>query len=248
MKNKTVLTVGAEIVLGMVVMLAAFAAVQMIPEAVHEIEITECTSDPTQSVIVLPKPDYEGISVEKAIAERRSVREFSSEKITLKELSQILWAAQGITDESGKRAAPSAGALYPIELYVVPNNVENITCGIYHYVPEDHTLVLFREGNFTESVYRSAISQNAVKEAAAVIIFTAVREKTALKYSDSADEYIAMEAGHISENILLESVSLGLGAVPVGGFYDVELDALIGIQGSGESSLYLNCVGHPSQT
>ncbi|NYZ61042.1 SagB/ThcOx family dehydrogenase [Candidatus Micrarchaeota archaeon] len=193
--------------------------------------------------MVLPPPNYTGLSVEEAIAERRSVREYSNEGISLQELSQILWAAQGITDEGGKRAAPSAGALYPIELYIVPSRIEGLSCGIYHYVPSGHKLVLFKEGNFSEGVYHASNGQQHVRDAAAVIIFTAVRERTAQKYGESADTLIAMEAGHISENILLQSVSLDLGAVPVGGFDQGALDQLLGINGTGESSLYLNCIG-----
>ena len=243
MENRTVLAAGAGIALGIIVSLMAFIAVQTVPRTAYEIEAVECTADPDQSVIMLPEPAYRGMSVEEAIAERRSVRSYTDEEITLNELSQILWAAQGITDEGGKRAAPSAGALYPIELYVVPNRVENISCGIYHYVPEEHKLVLSREGNFTEAVYSAALGQEHVRDSAAVIIFTSVRERTASRYGDAAERYIAMEAGHISENILLESVSLGLGAVPVGAFDREGLDGLLGINGTGESSLYLNCVG-----
>jgi len=243
METKSVLQIGIGIALGLLVAVIAFTSLQIIPTSPYEIKAAECTIDPSQSVIELPPPDYTGLSVESAIADRRSLRSYTEEEITLEELSQILWAAQGITDESGKRTAPSAGALYPIELYVVPNRVSNVDCGVYHYVPDEHKLVLHQEGNFTEAVYHTALAQEHVKDAAVVIIFTAVRERTASKYGDSADKYIAMEAGHISENILLESVSLGLGAVPVGAFDQNGLDELLGITGSGESALYLNCIG-----
>ncbi len=233
---------GLGISLGLLIAAIAFVLIHFVPGVSYEIEAVECSVDPSLSIIELPEPNYTGLSVEEAIAERRSVRSYSDEELSLEELSQILWAAQGITDESGKRAAPSAGALYPIELYVVPNKLEGATCGIYHYVPERHKLVLFREGNFTEGIYTAAFRQEAVRDAAVVIIFTAVRERTAAKYGEMADTFIAIEAGHISENILLESVSLGLGAVPIGGFEKERLDELLGI-GGGESSIYLNCIG-----
>lgn len=240
---REVFAIAFGIVLGVLATLAAFFLVQMTPGPSYEIRAVNCTFDPTQSEMVLPPPNYTGLSVEEAIAERRSVREYSNEGISLQELSQILWAAQGITDEGGKRAAPSAGALYPIELYIVPSRIEGLSCGIYHYVPSGHKLVLFKEGNFSEGVYHASNGQQHVRDAAAVIIFTAVRERTAQKYGESADTLIAMEAGHISENILLQSVSLDLGAVPVGGFDQGALDQLLGINGTGESSLYLNCIG-----
>lgn len=245
MANREVFAAASGIVLGILVTLAALFSSQLLPPPSYEISASECNSDPSQSEIILPPPNHSGSTVEDAIAQRRSVREYSNEGISLQELSQILWAAQGITDEGGKRAAPSAGALYPIELYIVPNRIEGLSCGIYHYVPSGHKLVLFKEGNFSEGVYHASNGQEHVRDASAVIIFTAVRERTAQKYGESADTLIAMEAGHISENILLQSVSLDLGAVPVGGFDQGALDQLLGINGTGESSLYLNCIGRP---
>jgi len=210
---------------------------------IGEVKAANCSTDLSQSEIILPQPQYKGLSVEEAISKRRSVRDFGDQPLTKQELSQLLWAGQGITDPNGARAAPSAGGLYPIELYVVPNRVEGIGCGIYHYVPQGHKLVLFKEGNFSDAVYRAGLSQNALKDAAAVIVFSAVRERTAKKYGDTSDRFIAIEAGHISENILLESVSLGLGAVPIGGFDQTGMDKAIGINGTGESAIYLNAIG-----
>ncbi|MFP3949560.1 MAG: SagB/ThcOx family dehydrogenase [Candidatus Micrarchaeia archaeon] len=202
----------------------------------------ECSSNPAQSEINLPEPDYSGSSVEEAIRERRSVREYTGENITLEELSMLLWAGQGTTSEWGGRAAPSAGALYPIELYVVPNKVEGVYCGIYKYIPEEHKLVLVQEGDFREEVAAAALGQECVRDAAAVIVMTAVRERTAAKYGERADLYIAMEAGHISENLLLEAVSLGMGAVPIGGFVPEEMDRFLRVE-EGETSIYINAIG-----
>lgn len=227
---------------------AAFLVVLFIVWAIwsgpaeEEVVGMECNSNPAQSEIILPEPDYSGISVEEAIGKRRSVREYTGENITLKELSVLLWAGQGTTSEWGGRAAPSAGALYPVELYVVPNRVDGVYCGIYKYIPEEHKLVLVQEGDFREEVAEAALGQEWVQNAAAVIVMTSVRERTAVKYGERSDLYIAMEAGHISENILLEAVSLGLGAVPVGGFSTEEMDGVLGVE-EGESSLYITAVG-----
>ncbi|MBD3390144.1 SagB/ThcOx family dehydrogenase [Candidatus Micrarchaeota archaeon] len=227
---------------------AAFLVVLVIVWAIwsgpaeEEVVGVECSSNPAQSEIILPEPDYSGIGVEKAIGKRRSVREYSVENITLEELSMLLWAGQGTTSEWGGRAAPSAGALYPIELYVVPNRVEGVYCGIYKYLPGEHKLVLVQEGDFREKVAGAALGQECVWNAAAVIVMTSVQERTAVKYGERSELYIAMEAGHISENILLEAVSLGLGAVPVGGFSTEEIDGILGVE-EGESSLYIAVVG-----
>jgi SagB-type dehydrogenase family enzyme len=125
---------------------------------------------------------------------------------------------------------------------VVPNKVEGVDCGIYKYVPQGHKLVLVREGAFGEDMFDACMGQTCVRDAAVVIVMTAVRERTASKYGEAADTLIAMEAGHISENILLEAVSLGLGAVPVGGFEPAEVDSILGV-GEGESALYVAAVG-----
>lgn len=233
-----------ELLGGVVALILVFVIVWAIWSGPSEEEVIgmECGSDPAQSEIILPAPEYSGITVEEAIKERRSVRDFSNEKITLDELSMLLWAGQGITSEWGGRASPSAGALYPIDLYVVPNKVDGVNCGIYKYVPQKHKLVLVREGAFGEEMFDACLGQPCVRDAAVVIVMTTVRERTAVKYGDMTDAFIAMEAGHISENILLESVSLGLGAVPVGGFEPAEVDAILEV-GEGETAIYINAIG-----
>ncbi|MBD3398452.1 SagB/ThcOx family dehydrogenase [Candidatus Micrarchaeota archaeon] len=229
---------------GIVVFVLFLAIVWAIWSGSSEEEVVgvECSSNPAQSEINLPEPDYSGINVEEAIKGRRSVREYTRENITVEELSMLLWAGQGITSEWGGRAAPSAGALYPIELYVMPNKVAGGSCGIYRYIPDGHKLVLVREGDFREEVAAAALGQEWIKDAAVVIIMTSVRERTAGKYGDAADRYIAMEAGHISENILLEAVSLGLGAVPVGAIDGEAMDELLGAE-EGETAIYINAIG-----
>lgn len=245
MEISTALAIGIGIGIGILATLIAVFLPQFLPQAHHEIRAGPCTSGPSQSEIILPHPSHSGLSVEEAISSRRSVRAYSNSGITLSELSQLLWAAQGITGEGGLRAAPSAGALYPIEIYVHPSRVEGASCGIYRYVPDGHRLVLAREGEFSDALCRASLGQRPVCDAAAVFIFAAKRERVAQKYGENAEAFIAMEAGHISQNILLESVSLGLGAVPIGAFSRESVDELLGINGKGEGSLYINCVGRP---
>ncbi|HNT60825.1 MAG TPA: SagB/ThcOx family dehydrogenase [Candidatus Bilamarchaeaceae archaeon] len=245
MEINTALAIGIGIGIGVLATLAAVFLPQFLPQAPHEIRAHPCASDPSESEITLPPPSHSGLSVEEAISSRRSVRSYSDSGITLSELSQLLWAAQGITGEGGLRSAPSAGALYPIDIYIYPNRVEGASCGIYRYVPDGHRLVLAREGDFSDALCQASFGQRPVCDAAAVFIFAAKRGRVAQKYGESSDAFIAMEAGHISQNVLLESVSLGLGAVPVGAFSRESVDRLLGINGGGESSIYINCVGRP---
>jgi len=218
-------------------------------EIASSLKPAACTANPAQSEIVLPSPNRTGLALEEAIAKRRSVRDFSGESLTLGEVSQILWAGQGITDRAGGfRSAPSAGALYPIELYLVPNRVEGAGCGIYRYVPEGHRLVLVRNGTFGQELAKAAYGQSPVGDAAAVVVLTAIPARTAAKYGDAqAERFIDIEAGHISQNMLLEAVSLGLGAAPIGGFSQEEADAVLGIDGKNEKAVYLAIIGKPEK-
>jgi SagB-type dehydrogenase family enzyme len=203
-----------------------------------------CTQYPNQSRIALLDPNFEGIALEKAIAERRSVREYSEDEITQDELSMLLWAGSGITDESGFRTAPSAGALYPIDLYIVPNRVENISCGMYRYVPQDHELVLVKEGQFAEKIYELSYNQGYVKNAGVIILLAATPERTTAKYGEEGKKYVLMEAGHIAQNILLQAVSLDLGAVPIGGFDKSGVSELLELE---SEVVYMVLVGTKTQ-
>jgi SagB-type dehydrogenase family enzyme len=204
-----------------------------------------CSKNPEQSEIFLPKPKATNVFFDDTVNERRSIRSFSEESLTLSEISNLLHAGQGITDSaSGFRSSPSAGALYPIELYLVPNRVKGASCGIYHYEPQEHKLVLIKEGSFSPELDKAAFGQTYVGQAAAVIIFTAIPSRTSQKYGDQgAERYINIEAGHISQNILLEAVALDLGATPVGGFSQDFIDMMMGIDGYKEKSVYMNIIG-----
>lgn len=210
-----------------------------------------CSSKPNHStpppapksplVIHLPLPREQGpLSLEEAIARRRSVRDFTDQGLTDVEISQLLWAAQGITDPRGFRAAPSAGALYPLELYVVSAD------GLYHYQPHAHQLELLSEEDLRLAVWRVGLEQNALRDAPAVFLITAVFQRTANKYGARAERYVYMEAGHAAQNLLLQAVALGLAAVPIGAFYDDELQVALSLPADHEP-LYLIPVGYPDE-
>ena len=162
------------------------------------------------------------------------------------ELSQLLWATQGITSRAWGydfRAVPSAGALYPIETYVLANRVDDLLPGIYHYDVQRAELVLLKEGNFGPEAARAGLGQEILGDAAAVFIWTAVVERSKWKYRQRAYRYIYMDAGHIGQNLYLAATALNLGCCTVGAFFDEEVDRLIGVDGNEEISVYLGAVG-----
>ncbi|MEJ5352582.1 MAG: SagB/ThcOx family dehydrogenase [Melioribacteraceae bacterium] len=171
--------------------------------------------------IELPQPIYESnTSIEQALLERRSAREYKDKPLTLAEVSQLLWAAQGITDPKGFRTAPSAGALYPLEVYVVIGNVEGVTRGVYKYYPLEHEIVKVRDGDVRNDLTIAALGQSCIAEGAIVIVISAVYERTTKKYGDRGIRYTHIEVGHAAQNVYLQAVSLNLGTVIVGAFQD----------------------------
>jgi SagB-type dehydrogenase family enzyme len=175
------------------------------------------------------------------IAQRRSSRDFSRQSITFPELSQLIWATQGVTSKASGfefRVAPSAGALYPIETYVVANRVEEFSSGIYHYNVKEAKLVLLKEGYFGSALSQAALGQEMLEEAACVFIWTAIVERSKWKYRERAYRYIYMDAGHVGQNLYLAATALNLGCCTVGAFFDEEVDRLIGIDG-GRNIVYL---------
>ena len=188
----------------------------------------------------------EGKSLWEALAKRRSFREFSRRPITFDELSQLIWATQGITARSWGfdfRTAPSAGGLYPIETYLIVNRVEEISAGIYHFSVKTGQLVLIREGQLGPELSRAALGQEMLGEAACVFIWTAIVERSKWKYRERAYRYIYMDAGHIGQNLYLGAAGLDLGCCTVGAFFDEEVDQLIGIDGQREITIYLGAIG-----
>jgi SagB-type dehydrogenase family enzyme len=183
-------------------------------------EVPEQQQEPWDS-FELPQPLLAGsVSVEEALLDRRSVREYSDKSLTLEEASQLLWAAQGVTADWGGRTAPSAGALYPLELYLAAVRIEGLAAGVYKYVPNGHALVVVRQGDVARELADAALGQGSVRDAAAVLAFTAVYERTTARYSERGIRYVHMEAGHAAQNVLLQSSALGLGCVVVGAFDD----------------------------
>jgi SagB-type dehydrogenase family enzyme len=184
-----------------------------------------------QDLIQLPLPNYDGnTSVEKALLDRRSVRNYSEGQLNLSELSQILWSAQGITDKTnGLRTSPSAGALYPLEIYVAAANVKSLEPGLYKYNPHDHTLDLISEGDIRNDMSNASLKQGAITNSSAIIIITAIYERTSVKYGKRAERYVFMEAGHAGQNIYLQCVSLGLGTVMIGAFNDDALKKVLNL-------------------
>lgn len=170
-----------------------------------------------REVVRLPPPRTgERGSVEAAIAARRSVREWSAAPLTVGQLGQILWAAQGVTSAEGLRSAPSAGALYPLELYVAVARVEGLNPGVYHYLPGGHALQGVSTGDVGSCLVRAAGGQEMVGLAPAALVFAAVHARTAARYGDRARRYVAMEVGAAAENVYLQAQALGLGTVAVG--------------------------------
>jgi SagB-type dehydrogenase family enzyme len=180
--------------------------------------------------VALPAPSLEGdVPVEQALARRRSVREFASEPLSLPAMSQLLWAAQGITGPGGLRTAPSAGALYPLEVYLAAGAVSGVRPGVYRYDPRRHRLVLASEGDVRAGIARAALDQDWLAEAPAIIVLAAVYQRTARKYGKRSARYVHMEVGHAAQNIYLQAGALGLGTTMVGAYRDKELARLLGL-------------------
>ncbi len=198
--------------------------------------------------IKLPMPDPGNMTVESAISNRRSTRYFKDETIKPGHLSQILLSGAGFTyTRSGLalRAAPSGGALYPIELYVVVNNVESLEKGLYHYQVKDSTLALIKAGDFNKNIHIASHKQDAVGNSPVTIIITARFERSTRKYTDRGYRYTYIECGAIGEHIFLQTVSLGMGTVMVGAFNDDKLNEFLGIDGKEEASLLIMPIGWP---
>lgn len=199
-------------------------------------------------LIELPAPSSKGkVSLEESIALRRSVRDFSGEPLTMRELSQLLWAGQGITEKSrGLRAAPSAGALYPLELIVIVKSVEGLKQGAYRYVPQKHALRPIKSGELSYALANAGLGQTCLYEAPLVIAINGIYGRTTIKYGERGKRYVHIEVGCALENILLQAVALNLGAVVIGAFNDDEVKRVIGA-GKSEEAFALICVGKPKR-
>jgi len=181
----------------------------------------------------LPAPTLKGkVSVEEAIAKRRSIRKYKAEPLTLTQLSQILWSAQGITGSQQLRAAPSAGATYPLEIFILAGKetAEKLEAGVYHYDLATHSLVRQRYGDLRRELAKAALDQGFLATAPVDIVICALYQRTCHRYGRRGERYTHMEMGHVGENIHLQAVALGLGAVMIGAFNDEEVRRILNVQ------------------
>ena len=223
--------------LGVLALLSYF-----IPSCSRRTEPTP-TELPTGIDMALPEPRKDSdVSVEETLLTRRSIRTYSGEALTLEEVSQLLWAAQGITNYRGFRTAPSAGATYPLETYVVVGDVENLSKGVYRYEPVGHKLVKVLDEDCRTQLVSAAVGQTFIKERAIDMVFTAIYERTTWRYGDRGVRYVHMEAGHAAQNVYLQAVALGLGTVVIGAFSDEQVHAILKLP-ENETPLYFMPVG-----
>ena len=189
----------------------------------------------------LPKPRFKSpTSVEEALLGRRSVRDYRKDSLTIDQISQLLWAAQGITAKWGGRTAPSAGALYPLEIYLVTGEVKGLEPGLYHYDSGKHVITLKKKGDLRRKITQASLYQDEILRAPATLIITAVYERTEEKYGKRSVRYVHMEVGSVGENIYLQAESLNLGTVFIGAFDDGQVKKVMGI---GEEPLGIMPVG-----
>lgn len=217
--------------------LLVFTACGNIAPKIEEKESIE--ESKTMSVIKLPSPRLTGqMSLEDTIRLRRSVREFKNTPLSLEQIGQLLWAAQGLDPKTNRfRNAPSAGATYPMELYVTSSD------GLYHYQISSHSLKIITDKDLRNDLSQAALGQPWVAQAPIDIIIAADYSRTTSRYGQRGIRYVHIEAGHIAQNIHLQAVSLGLGSVPVGAFNDNMVKKLLGLPGKLEP-LYIIPIGY----
>ncbi|MFH1055694.1 MAG: SagB/ThcOx family dehydrogenase [Candidatus Altiarchaeota archaeon] len=224
----------------LIIALAAFAVIALASLSGH---VDEAVVVPNSSLVKLPKPETKGtLSVEEALNKRRSIRQYKNQPLTLKEISQLLWSAQGLTAEWGGRTAPSAGATYPLEAYAVVGNVDGLKPGVYHYLPKEHAITQIVSGDLRGELADAALGQSMIKDAPATIILTANYNRTTSRYGNRGVMYVHMEAGHAGQNIYLQAEAIGLGTVAVGAFNPDQVRDLLSVS-KDEEPLYIYPVG-----
>jgi SagB-type dehydrogenase family enzyme len=203
---------------------------------------------PAAPVVELPEPRLDGgLPAARAIATRRSTRDYVPTPMSSDELSRLLYLTSGIsTDKFGnaRRTAPSSGALYPIEVYAVVHNVEGVDPGVYHYAYREHALEQVRSGDFRAHVVEHGIAQEFLGECAVVLYLTMIMQRMRPKYQDRSYRYGLLEAGHLGENAYLAATSMGLGACGVGAFMDDAMNEMLGVDGVEEAAVYMLAAGH----
>jgi SagB-type dehydrogenase family enzyme len=193
--------------------------------------------------IVLPRPRFKGdVSVEEALRSRRSTRDFPRKPVTLEQVSQLLWAAQGVTGAFNERTAPSAGGTFPLELYVVAGDVDGLAPAVYKYRFRVHHLLRVVDGDRRVQLALASLNQDCVRKSAASIVFTAVYKRTVDEYGDRGVRYVHMEAGHVGQNIHIQAAAIGLGTVMVGAFDKDRVAGVLELPEE-ESPIYIAPVG-----
>ena len=206
-------------------------------------EKSDASEKSSITTIALPKPDIsQGIPLNSALKLRRSHRRFSEKPISLANLSQLLWSAQGITHFLGFRTAPSAGAIYPLEIYVLVSNVDKLSPGIYHYKPKSNELELIIKGNYRKQL-TSAANQRSIKKAAATLVISAVFKRTEKKYGPRAKRYVHIESGSAAQNVYLQATSLQLNTILMGSFNDKDVKQVMQLPEDNEP-LSIMPIGH----
>ncbi len=197
--------------------------------------------------IPLPDPTIDaGLGLWEVLAKRRSIRDYSLAPLSLEELANLLWATQGITDRSFSpwyRTAPSAGALHPIDTYLIFNRVENLPSGIYFLHVQNFSLERKDQGDFSWQIAQAALNQDMAREAAVVFVWVAVIHRSSQKYRQRAYRYIYLDCGHIAQNLYLAATAMGMGCCGMAAFFDDEVNDLLGIDGRTETAIYLAAVG-----
>ena len=201
-----------------------------------------------EKIIQLPEPKKESaVSIEQTLFKRKSVRDYTEKALTLEQVSQLLWAAQGITvrpDGRKGRTAPSAGALYPLEIFLTVRNVKGLDSGVYRFKPEEHQLEKIFTGDIQAELSVAALGQPWVAQAPINIVIAAVYERTTAKYGERGKRYVYIEVGHVGQNISLQAISLALGTVMVGAFDDEAVHRIVNLADN-EVPLYIIPDGHP---
>ena len=190
------------------------------------------------------------LTLDEVLRRRKSVRVFAKKPLSLEQMSYLLWASNGIQRiERGHefRTVPSAGALYPVETYLVVHNVEGLACGVYHYAIREHALEEIKVGDFRRDITLAALGQRICADAAVVFVWTAIFNRSKCKYRQRAYRYVYLDAGHIGHSLALSAVSLGLGSCQVGALFDDDVNSILGVDGVEESVIYMSVVGYPAE-
>lgn len=207
---------------------------------------------PDAEKVNLPQPvGHGGPGLWEVLRTRRSIRAYTRDPLSMEDLSQILWAAQGITasvGDHGFRTAPSAGALYPIETYLLINRVTGLEPGLYHYDVETHKLDILKLGDYSREAKIGALDQQVAEHASVVFIWSAIFQRSKWKYLQRAYRYIFLDAAHIAQNLALAVEGLGLGSCQIGALYDDYMNDLLEFDINEESVIYMSSVGKPSRT